>query len=297
MALDAFAALLARHGAPYPHRFAQRPNTGLRTGQDMTGDGRDDTPDDTQGYGRFAGQAGMALLSRHPIDTEGLRDFSEFLWRDLPGARLPMRDGAPFPSARVFELQRLSTTGHWDVPVVLPNGQRLHLLAFHATPPVFGGAEKRNLRRNHDEVRFWTLLLNGALPMPPPPEPFVLLGDANLDPYDGDGLHMAMRALLAHPALQDPAPSSAGGAALAGAAVNAGHRGAAALDTAHWPQTPGPGNLRVDYVLPSAGLDLHGAGVFWPAPDDPLAALLYTSSDKQASRHRLVWVDLALPLR
>ena len=53
---------------------------------------------------------------------------------------------------------------------------------------------------------------------------------------------------------------------------------------------PGPGNLRVDYVLPSATLAVSGAGVFWPAPGDPAAGVAAT-----ASRHRLVWVDIVLP--
>ena len=63
-------------------------------------------------------------------------------------------------------VQRLATTGFWDVPVETPSGQ-LHLLAWHATPPVFDGPEDRNGRRNHDEAAFWRLLLEGALPMPP----------------------------------------------------------------------------------------------------------------------------------
>ena len=50
-----------------------------------------------------------------------------------------------------------------------------------------------------------------------------------------------------------------------------------------------PGNLRVDYVLPSAGLEITGAGVFWPVEGEPGAALI------GASDHRLVWVDVTLP--
>jgi hypothetical protein len=102
-------------------------------------------------------------------------------------------------------VQRLATTGFWDVPVVTSAGP-LHLLAWHATPPVFDGPEDRNGRRNHDEALFWRLFLEGALPMKPPEGPFVLLGDGNLDPADGDGLREGIAALLAHPALQDPAP-------------------------------------------------------------------------------------------
>ncbi|WP_332872686.1 endonuclease/exonuclease/phosphatase family protein [Albibacillus kandeliae] len=94
--------------------------------------------------------------------------------------------------------------------------------------------------------------------------PFVLAGDANLDPDRGEGRREAIRALLADERVQDP---------LAG------------VDTVVW---EGVGARRVDYVLPSAGLRVAGAGVVWPAPDEAghAAALV-------ASRHRLVWVDVA----
>lgn len=292
IALNALADRLQQAGAAYPHRLAFRPNTGLQTGLDLDGDGRLGTPDDAQGYGGFAGAGGMALLSRLPLLDQEARDFSDFLWRDLPGSLIPRRDGAPFPSAEAHDVARLSSTGHWDVPLALPGGGRLHLLAYHAGPPAFGGPEQRNLRRNHDETRFWTLLLDGDLPMPPPPAPFVLLGDANLDPEDGDGMQAAIRELLAHPALQDPQPRSAGGVAAATGPRNAAHRGDPALDTAHWTRPEAPGNLRVVYALPSAGLEVVAAGVFWPAPEDPLHPLV---AGDAASRHRPVWVDLRLP--
>ncbi len=289
VALEALADRLSEAGAAYPHRFALRPNTGWSTGLDMDGDGRLGGPGDAQGYGAFAGQGGMAILSRLPVDTGAVRDFSTLLWRDLPGALLPESDGAPFPSAEVQEVQRLSTTGHWAVPVVLPDGGRLTLLAWHASPPVFDGPEDRNGRRNHDETAFWLRMLDGDLPFAPPEPPFVLLGDANLDPQDGDGRGEAMRALLAHPGVRDPQPRSAGGAAAAQTGANAAHGGDPAMDTADWPDD-GPGNLRADYVLPSAELELAGAGVFWPIGDDPMAATV-----EAASRHRLVWVDIVLP--
>lgn len=289
VALSAFAERLGAQGAPYPHRFAFRPNTGLQTGLDMDGDGRLGTADDAQGYGAFAGASGMVLISRLPVLEAEARDFSAFLWRDLPGALLPEAEGRPFPSDAVFAIQRLSTTGHWDVPVALPGGGRLHILAWHATPPLFGGPHERNLRRNHDETRFWALFLDGALPFPPPEAPFVLMGDANLDPFDGDGMGEAMQALLAHPALQDPAPRSTGAVAAQGP-LDETHAGDPALDTAHWDGRFHPGNLRVDYVLPAAGLEVTGAGVLWPEPGAPLAAEV-----EAASRHRLVWVDLRLP--
>ncbi len=264
---------LAAAGAPYPHRFALRPNTGLQTGFDIDGNGRIGDPRDAQGFGLFSGQGGMAVLSRLPVDTALARDFSAFLWRDLPGA---LTEDAP----GLADVQRLATTGFWDVPVITDAGP-LHLLVWHATPPVFDGPEDRNGRRNHDEAAFWRLMLDGKLPVAAPDAPFVLLGDANLDPYDGDGRREAMLALLSHPALQDPAPKGSHGRA------EPGHTGDPALDTAAYPDI---GGLRLEVVLPSAQLTVSGAGVLWPPGTDPLAADLTA-----ASRHRPVWVDLALP--
>ncbi|MEZ5798511.1 MAG: endonuclease/exonuclease/phosphatase family protein [Paracoccaceae bacterium] len=273
-ALALLADRLAALGRPYPHRFALRPNTGMATGLDLDADGRLAEPEDAQGWGRFAGQAGMAILSRLPLDAAGARDFSGFLWADLPGTLMP-----PGTAPAVAAVQRLSTTGHWDVPILTASGP-LHLLAFHATPPVFDGPEDRNGRRNHDEAAFWTQMLDGALSPAPPPAPFVLLGDANLDPADGDGLTDGIARLLAHPALQDPEPRSQHGR------HDPGQTGDPALDTALYDF----GGLRVDYVLPSAGLTVTAAGVLWPGEGDPMAATFAT-----ASRHYPVWVDITLP--
>ena len=266
-ALAAFAAELDAAGHPMPHSFARRPNSGWATALDLDGDGRFGTPDDAQGFGRFAGEGGMAILSRLPIDEEAAQDHSSFLWRDLPGALIPQVDGAPFPSAQVFAVQRLSSTGHWQVPVVTGTGTRLTLLAWHAGPPVFGGPHARNRNRNHDETAFWLHLLNDDLPMAPPAPPFVLMGNANLDPASGDGLHRAMRDLLAHPGLQDPRPvGRRPGATAAGA------------ETAYWPR--GPGALRVSYILPSAAMEVRDAGLIWPSAE---------------ATHALVWVDVVRP--
>lgn len=219
--------------------------------------------------------------------TGAMRDFTQILWSELPGAIPPVEDGVPFPDAARFAQQRLSSTVHWDLPLRLPGGESLNLLIWKATPPVFDGPEDRNGRRNHDEAALWLRYLDGAIG-PAPEGPVVLIGNANLDPEDGDGLPQAMTALLTHPRLQDPRPRSAGGQAHA----NPGHIGDPGLDTADW-DDESPGNLRVDYILPARELTVLDAGVFWPAPDDPEAALL-GGDDVIASRHRLVWVDLLI---
>lgn len=290
-ALGTFADRIETEGAAYPHRFSLRPNTGLPSGADLDGDGRIGEPEDALSYGEFAGQWGMALLSRYPVDADGVRDFSAFLWANLPGALLPEAMG---PGLRT--VQRLPNVGHWDVPVVLPDGTALRLLSFHASPPVFDGPEDRNGRRNHDEAAFWLHYIEGSLGHPQPEGPFILLGDTNLDTVDGDGRPDALERLLTHPELQDPRPSSIGGpvdARLEGGA-NDRHRGDPALDTANWhDDSSGPGNLRVDYILPSRHWEIVDAGVFWPAPHDPLRELIGEDGNL-ASRHRLVWVDLRL---
>ncbi len=272
LALTAFAEALRGVGADYPHRFASRPNSGMATGIDLDGDGRTGTADDAQGFGFFSGEGGMAILSRHPIGP--VTDYGGFLWRDLPGNLI---GDAVSPEAA--EIQRLSSVAHWDA-VVTVGGDPLHLLAYAATPPVFDGPEDRNGRRNHDETAFWLSHL--------PDAPFVVLGDANLDPVDGDGRGAAMRALLDR--VQDPRPASPGGAVAPRTGANAAQQGDPALDTADWPDADGPGNLRVDYVLPSRRLTVRDAGVVWPAPGDPMAETV-----SLASRHRLVWVDIDFP--
>ncbi|MEM6729254.1 MAG: endonuclease/exonuclease/phosphatase family protein, partial [Pseudomonadota bacterium] len=188
LALRAFA-----EAAGYPHHFSAPPNTGLESGHDLDGDGRLGTPRDAQGYGRFSGAGSMAILSRYPLTLR--RDETALLWLDHEGARLPALAGQPFPSAEAQAVQRLSTTAHWEVAVEYYG---LSLLTAYPTPPVFDGPEDRNGLRNADEVRLIADMardVGGA---------FVIAGDLNLDPNDGQGLRLVMAALLADPMLQDP---------------------------------------------------------------------------------------------
>ena len=288
-ALNLIADQIGARGAGYPYRFSLPPNSGLPSGLDLDGDGRLGGPGDNQGFGYFRGSRGMALLSRFPIDTKGVRDFSALLWKDQAGARLPQRSGVAFPSAEAQAAQRLSSTGHWDVPVSLPDGRRLHLLASHPTPPVFDGPEDRNGLRNRAEILFWKTYIAGF----DPDVAFVILGDLNADPEDGEGAHYAIKSLLGDHRVQDPKPSSDGGksAARRQKGPNLYHKTDPALDTVDWHEDHTPGNLRVDYVLPSSNTEITGAGVFWPAPGQPDFALV-GSDGQRGSDHRLVWTDI-----
>ncbi|WP_246849667.1 endonuclease/exonuclease/phosphatase family protein [Rubellimicrobium arenae] len=278
-ALSSLADRLAEQGLAYPYRMALPSNAGLASGLDLDGDGRLGGPGDAQGYGHFAGEGGLALLSRWPLGE--MRDLSGLLWRDLPGARLPRMDGHPFPSDAAQAIQRLSSSGHWIVPVETPAG-RVTLLAWSATPPIHDGPERRNSLRNADELAVWLRLLDGDLG--PVPEGAVVIGNANLDPMDGAGLRDDMLKVLADPRLQDPLPRSEG----ARADADPGQVGDPALDTVDWPGgSEGPGNLRVTYILPAATWHVIGSGVVWPRPGEPLAEAV-----QAAGPHRLVWVEL-----
>ena len=304
------AGVAGLEGLDYPFLYQGPVNTGLPSGHDLDGDGYRRGPRDAFGYGRFPGQYGMALMSLYPIDYDRLRSFQRFRWADLPGADRPVNaDGAPYHPDPVWGDLRLSSVSQWDVPVTLPGDVVLHVLASHPTPPVFDGPEDFNGRRNADEIRLLLGLIDGADWLVDdrrqggglgPGDLFVVAGDLNADPYDGEARRAAIGALLAHPRVQDPMPESAGGAQAArSGGANASHRGPPAQDTADWRDEPGPGNMRVDYVLPSAGLEITGSGIFWPLADDPLARLIAkgpTGGRRPASSdHRLVWVDLVVP--
>jgi len=276
-------------GIDYAHVFVAPVNTGVLSGFDLDGDGAVTRPRDAHGYGLHEGHYGMALFSRFAFGAA--RTFQTLRWAEMPDNRMPPGRYAPEAAAAL----RLSSKSHWDVTVETPAGP-LHVLASHPTPPVFDPA---NAARNADEIGFWIDYLNGADWMVDDAgrrggangAPVVVLGDLNADPADGAGRDGAIRALLAHPRLQDSAPRSAGGAA----AATPGHRGDPARDTADWREDGGPGNLRVDYVLPSRDLRVLGAGVFWPAPGDPLRRLVGEGAPLRSSDHRLVWVDVTPP--
>ena len=290
----------------YPYRYYAPVNTGVPSGLDLDrngtvgGDGRD-RGNDAWGYGLHPGQYGMLMLSRYPIAIEQVRSFRLLKWSAMPDALRPIDPqsrGYYYPDA-VWSQLRLSSKSHWDVPIQTPHGL-LHLLASHPTPPVFDGPEDRNGARNADELRLWREYLDndaadvrwlcddrgrcGGLPMG---ARFVIVGDLNNDPVDGDGRHDAILALIEHPrTLRFAAPRSLGAepAARQAGGANARHRSDSAEDTGDF--GPTVGNLRLDYVLPSTGLRVVDSGVFWPSPASADAALA------GASDHRAVWIDL-----
>lgn len=283
------------------HWFVPDTNTGLHSGVDLDQNGEavaepgsQSYGNDAYGFGQFHGQYGMVVYSRFPLGDA--RTFQTLRWADMPGNLLP----TDWYSAEAAAAMRLSSKNHVDLAVDA-EGHTLHLFASHPTPPAFDGDEDRNGRRNHDEIRFWVDYIaggeaaayvrddDGATGAAPSDAAFVLLGDLNSDPADGDSRRDALAHLLSHPRVQDPQQESAGArlAAEADGGANANHDGPAAQDTADFSDGR-VGNLRVDYALPSANLTVVDAGVFWPAPDAPDADLA------DVSDHHLVWVDVTI---
>ncbi len=303
LALDAFRNELdgGENAISYPYFYAPIGNEGVPSRLDLDGDGALDKWADAFGFGRFPGSEGMALLSRFPIDLQAARSFSSLKWRNIPDAVLPMNtDGSPFLPEKPTTVFRLSSKSHWDVPVVLPNGQRINILASHPTPPVFDGVENLNGLRNDAEIGFWVSYLDGVAFMDDVGQQaafsggnFVLLGDLNNDPNDGDGRKRSINILLTHPLVNDPMQASSGAVAASTryGGANTTHVGNPAQDTVEWDADIG--NMRVDYALPSASLTLEGSGVFWPAPDEPDGQMI-AEGRSGASNHRMVWVDVLL---
>ena len=299
-AVDLFQSnylMVSQNGADpieYPHVFLAPSNTGISSGFDLNNDGEISGPDDALGFGAHPGQFGMVILSKYPIDENRVRTFQNFLWKDMPGALLPPdpndTDGNSdldnFYTAEELEVFRLSSKSHWDVPVTV-DGRTIHFLASHPTPPVFDDGTETDLedptladwngRRNHDEIRFWADYINpqasdyiyddaGETGGLGEGETFVILGDLNADPVDGDGIGNPVGLLLENDLIDARlAPESSAGEG---------------NDTATF-------GLRVDYLLHSkAGLQTRETAVFWPVDTD------IRTGQVEASDHRLVYSDL-----
>lgn len=291
--------------------FTAPTNTGLASGFDFDNDGAavtsypppppagpggepgPQTPEgrrygnDAWGFGTFPGQYGMALLVREGLEllADSVRTFRLLPWSRQPEPRMPVdpATGADWYDADERTAIRLSSKSHWDVPVRLPNGAVLHVLASHPTPPAFDGAERRNVHRNRAEIRFWRDYLDGAAYVVddsgrvgglPAGSAFVIVGDLNADPDEGASLDNPIGTfLLSHPRIDSTFVPRADSAGLAA------YPRLSADDTAIW-------GMRVDYVLPSRGLRVGGGAIHRP----PVGGAAARPSD-----HFMVWLDLAVP--
>lgn len=294
--IDGFLAVAQGPGLQ-PMRFEafmEATNTGVPSGLDLDNDGRivnsfpilnpgqPATPEarafagDCWGFGTFPGQYGMALLvdPRLTIQRDRVRTFRKLPWDYMPGAFLPATPEGPWFSEPERAVVRLSSKSHWDVPIVLPDGTIVHILASHPTPPAFDGPEKRNARRNHDEIRFWNDYIENAAYIVDDAnlpggldegEHFIIIGDLNADPDEGSSYKDPIGTILfANPRIaSDFTPTS-----------EVAIEGLDPDDTARF-------GLRVDYILPSSSMAVI-RGEVWRHGNAP-------------SDHFPVWLEVRVP--
>jgi hypothetical protein len=277
----------------YPYYYYGTVNTGQPSPFDLDNNGvAGQYGADAWGFGLYPGQYGMMLISRYPIDLDKVRTFQHFKWKDMPGALKTLKaDGSDWYTPEAWADFPLSSKSHWDVPVKVGN-KTIHFLASHPTPPSFDGAEDRNGKRNHDEIRFWKDYISdagngyiyddkgvhGGLA---PGASFVILGDQNASPDEGNAIGEGIRSLLADPKLiSESSPASKGGT------EHSANNPFAKNHTAFW-------RMRADYVLPSRqGFRILNSGIFWPAKGEPMYELV--ERRESSSDHRLVWVRVKL---
>lgn len=278
--------------------FSAPVNTGVPSGLDLNKDGQVVTTppppgaqnsdaaaraygEDCWGFGLFPGQYGMALLidERLTIVEEDIRTFRLLPWDYLPGAFLPQKpEGGSWFTPEDKAVVRLSSKSHWDVPVRFPDGRIVHLLCSHPTPPAFDGPEKRNARRNHDEIRFWADYIGGSTYLVDDKDrqggldrraSFIILGDLNADPDEGDSYKQPIATTLR-----------------ACERISFDFTPAADVE---WPELDADDTaafkLRVDYILPSRNLEITRGGVWRPAP----------GTADWPSDHFPVWAEVHLP--
>ena len=283
-------------------------NTGIPSGFDLNNDGRvvsevpsvPPSPDDggvaeqtaegraygndAWGFGTFPGQYGMAVFVRSDLEVlrDSIRTFRLFRWARMPDAATPVdsTSGEPWYSPEEWGRLRLSSKSHWDVPLRTPGGEVLHVLASHPTPPAFDGGARRNVRRNHDEIRLWVDYLDDAAYIEDDSSrdgglhagaTFVVMGDLNADPDEEGSYRAAIRNLVGHRRVQTGATPTAAPAGRAAFPDLEAH------DTARW-------GRRIDYVLPSRTLAVDTSGVWRPAARD--------TSRVPVSDHFPVWMDV-----
>jgi len=272
-------------------------NTGIPSGHDLDHSGEvvstppeitvEQTPagraygNDCFGFGAFPGQYAMAILvdPRLTIQTDQIRTFQHFLWKDLPGNAPPTNpDGSPWYNADTWNDFRLTSKNLADVPILLPNGSVLHALISHPTPPAFDGPEGRNKHRNHDEITLIRKYIdndqaliddNGKAGGLTSDASFIIMGDLNADPSDGSSLDMVIltQILTAQRLADDVFPSS-----------NIKINGLDPTDTSHF-------RLRVDYVLPSNDISITKAGIWRTTNEDT----------EFPSDHFPVWIEAIIP--
>ncbi|WP_135667641.1 twin-arginine translocation signal domain-containing protein [Halorhabdus rudnickae] len=284
----------------FPYTFQPPVNTGVlpEKDYDFNKDGSaGEAPGDAYGFGVYPGQYGLAVASQNPIMEDDIRTFQTFKWADMPGNLMPINDGSMnlnkngrYINPDETEVFRLSSKTHADVPVRM-DGESVHILTSHPTPPQYDGPNNFNGRWNHDEVRFWADYVANADYIYDDDgtegglwdDQYVLMGDQNAAISTARILKPGQTFFRENDDFYTgELPSSPG-------AENLGKPHATRIRGPR-PGQSGDGETvvaQLDRVLPSPSLSYEDSGVVWPRPGDDRIETVRAASD-----HRMVWAEL-----
>ncbi|SQH75791.1 conserved protein of unknown function, low identity with Succinyl-CoA synthetase subunit alpha [Shewanella benthica] len=301
-------------------------NTGLLSEFDLDRNGTVALPGDAWGFGFYHGQYAFGLLSQYPIDTDNIRTFQTFKWKDMPGETNPtitncddekysipqgMKCGDEWYTAEAWAEKPLSSKNHVDAPILIPtaDGEKVvHLLLSHPTPPVFDTLTQNNKLLNRAEIQFWSDYVSnadyiyddagvkGGLGLD---ASFIVMGDLNADPENGDGFLDSIQNLMHHERVNVLATDGVY------APNSLGSTECYALGTCKENTYPdrvtSTFGLRVDHAIPSNDLNIIDSGVFWPASFEDGYMLMndervgkWGNGKDISSDHRLVWIEAEL---
>ncbi|MGR5209437.1 endonuclease/exonuclease/phosphatase family protein [Vibrio rotiferianus] len=303
----------------YPYAESYSTNTGLNSGLDLDNNGTaGQLPGDAWGFGFYHGQYAFALMSKYEIDTKNTRTFQEFKWKDMEGAQIPtiticdgsqtipdgMACGDDWYTADEWDVVRLSSKNHVDAPIIIPTekgDEVVHLLMSHPTPPVFDPG--KNKVQNGAEVEFWHHYVQGKEYFYDDAgnkgglaegAKFVMMGDQNLDPLDGDGFSEIMQAFHNDPLVNQDVMNGELYPTSFGAAEHAVDKNSTHPIPNRITSTFG---LGVDYAMPSANLNVVDSGVYWAASYEEGRKLFndarigkYGNGKDVSSDHRMIWI-------
>lgn len=242
-----------------------------------------------RGWGEYRGRFNTIVLSKFPIVTDQVRIITDVAWDAIPKnsiAQMKTDTGLDVPAGYpVFE-KSLNV-----IPLDI-HGKTTYLVMSHPTAPAFWSI---NPYRHEDELRALALFLDGQLPgveSVPQGSPFVLIGDLNADPEEGDSRPGAIARVLAHDRLEPWFPEGAGTMGK-NPTFNTYVSGCGKGDGSSVGDPSSRFQMQIDYILPSKEIGrAQGGAVFFPnraesQEDFDLAC--------RASDHMFLYVDLPNP--
>ena len=198
----------------YPYRYVAPSNTGIPSGFDLNNNGVVGGPDDAFGFGLFPGQFGMAVYSMYPIDLERGPHVPDVPLEGHAGRAAARRPGTAGAGGLVLAGRARRLPALLEEPLGPADPDRREDRALPRQPPDAAGLRRPRGPQRHPQPRRDPVLgrLHHARPTAryiyddegdggglEPGARFVIAGDQNSDPLDGDSIPGSIQQLLDHP--------------------------------------------------------------------------------------------------